>query len=264
MKEDDVVPDKITQKINVKIILLIAGFFGIFYLIVNIIDKMISLYIIDIVFVINPMVTSISAFVVAGFYRMSRVMGFSYIFLGIGMLCGAIGEAIYGIQSVLLEIDPYPSIADGFFLAQSAFWIAHVTINLKYFQQSISHKHLMIFIGIFVSIVSSYLITGISSQAVESTFEFYYGLMFVMIAGILLPLFLYASISFRGGLWGSAWNLLLLGMALNVAGDVWYYHLELVGQFDDWHPVMLLWFVGFWIQTYSLWKHRALLSEKRS
>jgi hypothetical protein len=262
MKENDAVPENLKDKITIRVILLIAGAFGIFYGIINIIDKTTSLYMIDIVFVVNPLVTSISAFVVAGFYKMSKVMGFSYIFLGIGMLCGAIGEAIYSVQSVLLQIDPFPSIADGFFLAQSFFWMAHVVTNLKYFKQTISHRHLMIFIGIFTVIITSYLVSGILSQKIESSFEFYYGLIFVIIAGILLPLFLYAAITFRGGLWGSAWNLLLLGMILTIIGDVWYYHLELTGEFDDWHPVMLLWFIGFWIQTYSLWKHRKLLSEK--
>jgi len=42
---------------------------------------------------------------------------------------------------------------------------------------------------------------------------------------------------------------------INTAGDVWYYHLEIFGEYFDAHPVTVAWFVANMIMIYALYKH---------
>jgi hypothetical protein len=213
-------------------------------------------YIIDIVSIINPLVTAIFAFVIAGFYRMSKIFGRSYIFLGLAYLFMTTAELIYTIQYDVMEIDPYPSIADLFFALHSIFWISHIVTNIRYFGTTINYKKLIILITIFCIIVVSYIGITLYQTHLEPNFEFFYGLMFVSLSGITLPFVIYAVMLFKNSALGKAWYVLLLSFLINISGDVWYYYLEVFEQYDLYHPVNFFWYVGYWIQTYALFKHK--------
>lgn len=212
--------------------------------------------IIYIVSTINPFVASIFAFVIAGFYRLSRTFGRAYLLLGLGYLCAATAEIIYGIQEDIIGIDPYPSVADFFFAAFYVFWIAHIVTNIKYFGTRLEWEKLVIFVGIFCTVVFSYVGVSLYQLQLEPNFEFFYGLIFVAISGVTLPLVAYTVLIFKDSALGKAWYILLLSFLINVSGDVWYYYLEIFGQYDIYHPVNFFWYIGYWIQTYALFKHK--------
>ena len=213
-------------------------------------------YIIDIISIITPLVTSIFAFVIAGFYRMSKVFGYAYILLGLAYLCASTAELIYTIQFDIIGVDPYPSLADLFFALYSIFWILHIVIIIRYFGTKIERQKLIIFIAIFCSITSSYTWSALYQLQLEPNFEFFYGLFFVILSAITLPLVLYTAIIFKNSALGKAWLLLLLSFLINVSGDVWYYYLEIFDKYDLYHPVNFFWYIGYWLQTYALFKHK--------
>lgn len=272
MEKVKVVPDRVPNEVNYKIIALCIGACITFHYSAVLLgttggqEKNAS-YIIGIVFVISPLVTGIFAFVIAGFYRVSKIFGRSYILLGLGYLSSATAELIYGIQNDIIGTDPYPSIADPFYAGLNIFLIAHVVMNTSFFARTIESESgkerryleirtLILFISVFCGIVFSYVAISAIQPGFQPNFEFFYGLIFVALSGITLPFLIYAAMLFKDSALGKAWHILLLAFIILIAGDVWYYHLEIFGQYDLFHPVNIFWYVGYWVQTYALFKHK--------
>jgi hypothetical protein len=258
---NEIIPDHIPNEINYKIIILcfVAGIsfhYSMTYFSSLEGQMKNSDYIIDIVSIINPLVTSIFAFVIAGFYRISKVFGYAYILLGLAYLCAATAELIYSVQYDIIGIDPYPSIADLFFAALNIFWIAHIITIIKYFGIELEYKKLILLITIFGAIVFSYIGISLYQLELEPNFEFFYGLSFVVISATTLPFVVYTVMLFKDSALGKAWYILLLSFSINISGDVWYYYLEIFGQYNLHHPVNFFWYIGYWVQTYALFKHK--------
>ena len=61
------------------------------------------------------------ALFVAKRYKGSEIFGVTYAALGIGFLFLFVGDTIYNYYEYILDEDPYPSIADIFFLIYPVF-----------------------------------------------------------------------------------------------------------------------------------------------
>jgi hypothetical protein len=274
MDQAETVPDRIPNEINYGIIVLCLAASIVFHYVMIVFGMMGDnernvFYVIEIVFILSPLVSSIFAFVIAGFYRISKTFGRSYILLGFGYLCSVTAELIYALQNDILLIDPYPSIADPFYAALNIFLIAHIITNTTFFARTIEsesgHLHsyieirtLILLILIFCSIISIYIVLSLSHVNFEANFEFFYGLLFVTLAGVTLPFLVYAVLLFKHSVLGRAWYILLLSFIILIAGDIWYYYLEIFDQYTLFHPVNILWISSYWLQTYALYKHKKL------
>ena len=89
----------------------------------------------------------------------------------------------------------------------------------------------------------------------EPDFDYYYGIIFVAGASITLSLAAMGALVFRGGMLGIVWMLILIGILIFAIGDVWYYWLEVYGEYDLLHPVNLFWYIPDGIVIYALYKH---------
>ena len=254
--EPDIVPDKLEAKINYNVILLIifvtASFQGSLFFLQSDEDRNQIIYAVSI---INPAVASVSCFLVTKEYGSSMTFGRAYLALGCGFLCAAIAESVYFIYETILQIEPYPSVADIFFFALYPFILAHLLISVKFFKPKISIRELSWMSIIPILIISAY-ITLSFEQMQEVNFDFYYGVVFVSLPAIVLPFAILGAKTFKGGVIGTAWLILVFAIIALTIGDVWYYYLELSDGYDLLHPVNMFWYAGYWIIVYALYKHR--------
>ena len=142
------------------------------------------------------------------------------------------------------------------------FLIIHIITITNFFARTVDSENgqrqyveiraLLIFILIFCTIVFSYVAVSISTNDFQLTFEFFYGLFFVALAGITLPFLAYAVTIFKNSALGKSWHVLLLSFMVLIVGDVWYYYLEIFEQYHIFHPVNILWISSYWLQTYAL------------
>ena len=253
------VPDKIKSSINKKVLILILVMALSFQAFITTMPSSAELDIfIATVSILNPLVASVASFVIAQRYGGSQVFGNAYLALSIGLFMMFLGESTWYYFLYFLEIEPFPSIADAFFFAFYPLSAIHIILNIRFFQTKIDHKSRLMLIVIPLTIICIY--SAISLHAIEvPNFEFYYGMAFVAASSVVLTLALLGSLVFRGGLLGIAWVLMLLGLLLTNTGDVWYFYLETFGAYDDGHPVELLWYGGYWIITYGLYKHKDII-----
>ncbi len=256
MKTPEVVPEKFDSPIDYKILFLIIFSSIVFQFLLNVLfpsdDRD---FIVSIVSVINPLAASLAGFLVTLRYRGSLVFGKSYLMLSLGFFCAFLGELTYLIYDLVLNIEPYPSIADVFFFAYSPFLIAHLIINIRFFQPT-TKLVTKVWVSIIpIGIVFAYIWFSLHEIG-EVNFDFYYGTIFVAATSVALTLTILGTRIFKEGILGKSWLILLFGiLSLTIADDV-YYYLEIPGNYDLTHPINILWYAGYWIVFYALLKHK--------
>ena len=116
----------------------------------------------------------------------------------------------------------------------------------------------------FFGIVPVEVESGLSTLRIgvfpEYDLEFYAvyftGLGFVFGSSLTFSHAIVAAQIFRTSVLGPAWGLLLLGILLNTAADIYYYISELFGDYVRSDPVTGIWLVSTVVICYGLFKHR--------
>ncbi|MDH3677746.1 MAG: histidine kinase [Nitrosopumilus sp.] len=258
MDKPEVVPEKLKTNINFKIIAGIIFAVVIFHLYVNYFTSTENSEVLVSIFsFVNPLAVSIASFTAAKKYVDAGIYQKAYNLLGIAYLMIFLGEVTYLSYDLFLGIEPYPSIADVFFFLQYPLALSYLILNIRFFA-SFSSKNIVLLIAIPILITVAY--GEIALQEIgEAGFDFFYGLIFVASASLLLAFSILATTIFRKGVVEKAWMILVMGILSLTMGDVWYYYLELLGDFDLIHPVNIFWYAGYWIIIYSLYKHKKII-----
>lgn len=252
----DIVPEKLGSPINFKIIGVIAAVVIGFHILVNSTDESFSDSLIYGFSMLIPLSVSIFAFITSRRYAGTLVYSRAYVMLGIAFILMFLAELTYFVYEQILELDPYPSIADVFFFVFYPMLILYLIINVKFFSPKITKSGLGIIIG--TPLIATAIYTYLTLEDFGS-FDFYYGIIFVAAASITLGLSINTSRIFKGGLIGTAWLVLVIGIIINVIGDVWYYYLEVIGEYTLEDPVNLCWYSAYLLILYALYKHKKAL-----
>jgi hypothetical protein len=211
--------------------------------------------IISVVSFINPLVVAVVGFFLANKYKGSLIFGKSYLFLSLGFFSLFVAEVVYSVYDLVLDIEPYPSIADIFFFAYIPLLIAHLVLNIKFFHPSTKNTTKIWVSIIPIVITTAYVLLSLNEIG-EANFDFYYGSIFVGATSIALAMTILGTRIFKEGALGKSWWILLLGILILTFADDWYYYLEIQEGYDLTHPVNTLWYAGYWIIVYALLKHK--------
>lgn len=207
---------------------------------------------------LSILVAGIFALYVAKKYRGSEIFGVTYASLGIGLLLLFVGDTIYLYYEHVLEEDPYPSIADVFFIVYYPFTAYHLIRNIGYFKKDFSLPSKLFVPGLTLAIV--FIFAFISFDEIDGhSFDFYFGMIFVFGSSLILSLAILGVTVFRRSVLGVAWLLLAVGLFLFTFADVWYYYLELVGEYYIGHFIDTLWITSNMIIVYALYKHKKII-----
>ena len=217
---------------------------------------------------------TVFAFIVSKRYWGSEIFGRSYLALALGYLCYSIGWNLWWVYEIFYEIhNPYMALPDVFFLLFYPLVIYHIRKNFKFFKRQATQHQKFIILMIPIIMTSIYAFFGIVPVEAEAGFstlriielpeydlEFYAyyftGLVFVFASSLTFSHAIVAAQIFRTTVLGPAWGLLLLGILLNTAADLYYYILELFGDYVRADPVTGIWLGSTVVICYALFKHR--------
>lgn len=204
---------------------------------------------------LSSLAVGIVAFTVAKRYRGSPVFGKTYFALAIGFVLAFVGELVYNYYSMVLFEDPYPSIADVFFIAFYFFAAYHLIKNIKYFKKDLGSGAKLV-----VPAISIAMIVGFGLFTLE-TFEsnpdvYLMSMAYVVSSAVVLALALLGAAIFRHSVLGVAWLLLAAGIVGYSIADVWYYYLEEIEEYTLTSPVNTLWILSNALMIYALYKHK--------
>ena len=247
----DIVPEKLTSPINYKVLVIIGAIVIGFHILVN--NSKDSDALIYGFSMIIPATVSVFAFITARKYVGTLVYSRAYKMLGIAFLLMFSAELTYFVYEQILKLDPYPSIADVFFFVFYPMLILYLIINIRFFAPQITKIGISMIVGIPLVITSTYIYLSLSDFG---SFDFYYGIIFVAAASTTLSLSIHTARIFKGGLVGTAWLVLVIGIMLDVVGDTWYYYIEINKGYTLEHPVNLFWYSSYLLILYALYKHK--------
>ena len=254
----DVVPERLENPLNYKILALIIGATVAFQVSVQFVDPENVDPIISVISFINPLAASIAGFVVAKRYTGAQVFGKAYFALALAYLMVFLAEVTYLIYDLFLNLDPYPSVADIFFFAFYPLAMVHLLLNIRFFKPTLSAINKAWVVAIPIGISAAWVFVAFQEMG-EVNFDFYYGVAFIIISSITLSLAILGAKTFKEGLLGKAWLLLVFALLANTLGDVWYYNIEIFGDYSLEHPVNAFWYASYWIVVYALYKHRTAI-----
>lgn len=209
---------------------------------------------IDAVYLLGPILCSAFGFLVARRYKGSEVFGRAYLMLGIAFFSFFMGELLYIYYEIDPLEDPYPSIADVFYFAFYPLALIHLFLNIHYFKRKFDNKTKVWMAALALLIIGAYSYFSYEDYG-ELSFDYYYGLIFVSGAGVLLSMAVLGVVIFRSSILGIVWLLLVVGLFFNTFADVWYYYSEIFGSYDNVHPANTLWITTYMIIVYALYKH---------
>ncbi|MDE1726767.1 MAG: histidine kinase [Thaumarchaeota archaeon] len=255
----EVVPERLTSKINYKILIsiaiLIVSFQAYLYYAFPKPDDASGL--LDIVSIINPSIATVFGFYVAKQYKGSKVFGKAYLALALALAMNAGGEIIYGVYDTL-GMDTTFTAADIVFYSFYPLVLVHLISNIRFFKPKIGYltKAWVVAIPIVITSVYSYLSY---SKIGHPDLTFFSGLTYVVLSSIVLSGTMLGARIFRQGVLGVAWLVLLIGIILTTTGDIWYGYLDTFDQYTLTHPMNMCYYAGYLVIAYALYKHQKII-----
>ena len=250
---------KIEKKISYKVLAIIAVLaVGYHIYISSIPEESDNLEFADFSYGIGALACGIAGILIAKRYRGSEVFGKAYFALGLAFLLLFAGDLTWNYIELVLEDDPYPSLADVFYLGLYPLAGIHLILNIKYFKKDLG---ILPKIGVpALAILMVAIFFGFSFEDVEDLdFVFALDMVYVLGSATIFALSILGAAIFRQSVLGTAWLLLAVGIFIFTVADVWYYYLEIQEAYTGNHPVNTVWILSFMITVYALYKHKKII-----
>jgi signal transduction histidine kinase len=172
----------------------------------------------------------------------------SLIFLSASFICWFIAEQSWNLYEHVLDIDPYPSVADFFYISAPIFMFIALWIFLKSTKKKISKKKItfasIISLLILVPSLISIFEEGLEDEFLENFVALSYPISdsILLIPAIITFLFLISSKR------NFFWLMIISGIIIFLVADTVFLFLVIHDMYEDGHPVDLL-----WISSYTIW-----------
>lgn len=256
-KNSDVL--EIENKINYKILLLILGLTVITAILFAIVeDDTYNLDFTDITYGIGALTCGIICFWLFKKYRGSEIFGKTYLALGFAFTSFFVGDIIWNYYTIILLEDPYPSLADIFYITFYPLAMYHLVSNIRYFGKKINPQTILLLVALSFIIVGWYSFLAIQEVDVVE-FDTILAIFYSVLSAVTLSLAILGVIVFYKSVLAPVWVLFASGMFILMISDTWYYYVELVSGYTGNHPVNVLWTLAFMVIAYALIKHTKIL-----
>jgi signal transduction histidine kinase len=172
----------------------------------------------------------------------------SLVFLVFAFSSWFIAEQTWNLYEHVLDIDPYPSIADFFYLAAPIFMFVSLTFFLKSTEKKISKKMILFSSIISLLILIPSLVATFNVSAEDEPFEVIIALTYPIVDSIVfVPAIITISflISNRRSFF---WIMIIVGLLVMLAADTAFLFLVIEDEYVDGHPVDIL-----WVSSYTIW-----------
>jgi len=172
----------------------------------------------------------------------------SLVFLVFAFSSWFIAEQTWNLYEHVLDIDPYPSMADFFYLAAPIFMFVSLIIFLKSTEKKISKKMILFSSIISLLILIPSLIVTFNVNAEVEPFEIIIALSYPIVDSIVfVPAIITISflISNRRSFF---WIMIIVGLLIMIIADTGFLYLVIDDEYVDGHPIDIL-----WISSYTIW-----------
>lgn len=176
----------------------------------------------------------------------------SLIFLTLAFSCWFIAEQTWNLYEHVLVIDPYPSIADFFYLAAPIFMFCALIFFLKLKKNKVTKKKIVLacFLSALILIPSIFFVFEENTDS--NLTEIIIGFSYPVVDSILLVPVIIAILLTVTDKENFFWIMILLGVICFIIADSVFLFLVLNDEYVDGHPIDILWISGYTIWTFMM------------
>jgi len=164
-------------------------------------------------------------------------------------------ETTWTIYELVYHTNPFPSLADVFYISGYPFLFLFSIYYLKPFNKLISRKMILITSLIAVSVLIPSLYMTMDNNSAESKFTIALGATYPVADSIILvPALIGIFLFFRGEV-NFLWTLLLIGILLEVTADTGFQYFTLNNLYYTGHPTDILFIWSYLIFSFGVYNH---------
>lgn len=182
----------------------------------------------------------------------------SLIFLSLSFTFWFLAEQTWNLYEHVFGINPYPSLADFFYFLAPIFMLISISIFLKSTGKKISRKNI-----IFACVVSSLVLIPSLLSTLEVGIEdetlVVIAISYPIVDAILLIPVIIAILFLISSKRSFFLIMIFVGLILMITADTIFLHLVILDQYEDGHPVDIL-----WISSYTIWLFMMVLIISQS
>ncbi len=172
----------------------------------------------------------------------------SLIFLALSFTFWFLAEQTWNLYEHVFEIDPYPSLADVFYLLAPIFMLIAISIFLKSTEKKFSRKNIVFACVISSLILIPSLLYTVDAGIEDGPLELAIAVSYPILDAILLVPVIISVLLLISTKHSFFWAMILAGVIIFTTADTVFLLLVILDQYEDGHPVDIL-----WISSYTIW-----------
>lgn len=251
------------EKVNLyKLLLLALISTGSVMLFANLLADETRTLVTDLLYVPVPAAMLVLSIIMALRFRTSGKHGKSWIMFVILAFSWFTAEQIWLVYELVYEIDPWPSVADFFYISGYPFLFAFSILYLMPLRQGISKK--LVIFSLFVSaslLIPTFILTYQTNQS-ENHFEVALAASYpVLDALVLCPALIGVSLFFKGEV-NFLWSLICIAIILNVIADTGFLMLSMDDSYYTGHPIDILYLWAYILFAFGVYSHIKIFKSR--
>lgn len=197
-------------------------------------------------------------------FGLGGIHGKAWLVFAIFGILWFIAEMIWAYNDLILKTDPYPSIADAFWLAGYPFIFTFMLLYLKIVRKAITKK-----IIAFVTIISLVLIgltfdVGLQQEAEDDFGLFALTISYPILDAIILAPAIIGIILFLKGEVNLLWSLVCLGVLSDSLADLSFFVTQYNFTYYTGHPIEIFFYWAYILYTFGAYSHLQIFRKSNN
>lgn len=230
------------------------------------------------IYLLAPIIAAAAGIMVVSLFGVRDRAGRDLLFMALGFVFWALGDVLWYIFKLFLKIDPFPSIADIFYLIGYVLIFIGIYKALRLAEVSLETFKkigrpalaaiipLVIILILIVSYFGIYLAYDPSADVLTNFFSIGYGVAdLILIISSLLVLSIINV--YRGGKFASFWACFIIGLCLFLLGDILFafYGVQFENDLKPYIYIDLLYAGGYLLFAYAMFvKYYTMIAVKKN
>lgn len=209
----------------------------------------------DLLYIPVPAAVLVLSIIIASRFQTSGKHGKAWIVFVIFAASWFTAEQIWLVYELIYDIDPWPSVADFFYLLGYPLLFVFSLLYLQPLRKAISKKLVISSLLITTALLIPTFSLAYQTNSSENDFEVALAASYpVLDAIILCPALIGVSLFFKGEV-NFLWSLIYIAMVLNVIADAGFLMLSMNDSYYTGHPIDLLYLWAYVLFAFGVYSH---------
>ena len=251
------------EKVGLHKFLLLSLFStGIIMLVANFLTDDNRTLVTDLLYVPVPAAMLVLSIIITLRFKMSGKHAKAWIVFAIFAASWFTAEQIWLVYELILNIDPWPSVADFFYLLGYPLLFVFSILYLYPVRKAISKKLIISSSMASISLLIATFILAYQPDSSGNDFEVALAASYpVLDAIVLCPALIGVSLFFRGEV-SFLWSLMCIAMILNVIGDAGFLVFSMNDSYYTGHPIDLLYVWAYIFFAFGVYSHIRIFKSR--